>query len=66
MGVTEEALSYDSRSSPSEGEPPRFRETAWVARTEGYSTWAEVIAALKRLRHKLPKRMWLYSFEVVK
>ena len=36
------------------------------AQSEGYSSWPEVVAELRKMRHKLPKRMWLYTFEVVK
>ena len=37
-----------------------------VARTEGYKSWGEVVSELKKMRHKLPKKMWLYEFKVVK
>ncbi len=37
-----------------------------VTKSEGYEYWSDVIEGLKKMRHKLPKRMWLYKFEVVK
>ena len=36
-----------------------------VAKWEGYDKWEDVVRVLKSMRHKLPKRMWLYRFEVI-
>lgn len=37
-----------------------------VAKSEGYNSWDEVVSGLKKMRHKLPKEMWLYRFRVIK
>jgi len=37
-----------------------------IAHKEGYDSWADLIIALKKMRHKLPKYMLLYKFKLVK
>ena len=33
----------------------------YLANMEGYETYKELIIALKKMRHKLPKEFWLYD-----
>ena len=35
-----------------------------IARTEGFDSFFDLIKALKSMRHRLPKLMWLYFFEL--
>ena len=57
VSVFERILNFDKAN---------YLDEKIVARTEGYKSWGEVISGLKKMKHKLPKEMWLYEFEVVK
>ena len=46
--------------------PSRPIDATALAVQEGYSRWHEVVRVLKRMRHRLPKEMWLYEFSVTR